>query len=151
MNKIAIAAFVLLITSGVSVACDVAYNPGLTWQRLIDESQVVFIGTVIATEPETEAGWGRAVFEVQSWGKGGSGSRFQAGQGSGRNCVLEFPVGARVIFSGSPITIGGPVLASDMGQDPTVFLDDPPSAEQLAQLDYVNQLAQEYAAKGATK
>lgn len=115
--RVAIAAFVLLITSGVSLACDVAYDPALTWQRLIDESEVVFVGTVIETEPETEAGWGRAVFEVQNWGKGGAGPKFEAGQGSGGNCVLEFPVGARVIFSGSPITVGGPVLASDMGQD----------------------------------
>ncbi|WP_439600902.1 hypothetical protein [Devosia sp.] len=150
-TRIATASFFLLIMSGVSLGCDVAFDPALTWQRMIDQSEVVFVGTVIETEPETQAGWGRVVFDVESWGKGGSGSRFEAGQGSGSNCVLEFPVGARVIFSGSPIIMGGPVLASDMGQDPTVFLNDPPTYEQSVQLNYVNKLAQEHAAKGATK
>jgi len=139
----------MVLSIGSATACDVIKDPRPTWEQMIDDADVVFVGIVTDTAAESDAGWGRARFDVQTWGKGGQGAVIESGQGSGSDCVLEFSLGSRVIYAGH--WVDGILLADDTGWDPTVFLDDPPTPDQQQKLDYVNNLAEKQAAAGATK
>lgn len=62
--------------------------------------------------------------------KGNVGSNFEAMQGSGGDCGIPFEVGDHVIFAGDDIW------------DPTVFLSDPPTPQQQAQLDFLQTITE---------
>ncbi|MET3898796.1 hypothetical protein ABIB57_002748 [Devosia sp. UYZn731] len=146
MKQVAAMAIACFLSSVVaSQACDVAYDPAFTWDRAVDQADVVFVGRVIQASPETSDSWGRAQFEVDSWIKGGSGTRFVAANGSGSNCVMEFGVGSqRLIFVGEWLTLSdGKVVAvaDDVGPPyPVTSLSDPPTPEQQAKLDYLKTI-----------
>jgi len=135
-------------------ACDIVKDPRPSWEQMIDEEEIVFVGTVVAVVPAKPAdGTRRAVFRVEIPAKGDIGTEARAVMDM-NSCNRGFSVGDHVIFAGAQFETNDPqpaYMATDSGWDPTVYLDDPPNAEQLAQLDYVNKLAQEHAAKGATK
>ena len=132
--------------SSVAPACDRSWGTGPkpTWYEMINRADVVFVGRVVATCPETAEGFGRAEFEVENWIKGGSGAHFAAAQGSGGNCVAEFQTGSRVIFVGNWMQLasaGGAIaVAESTGWDGVVYLNAPPTPEEKAQLDYVESL-----------
>ena len=149
MKKIAVLGCAIFLSFvGVAQACDVGWGLGEppTWEEMIRRADVVFVGRVIDTSPETREGWGRATFEVETWIKGGSEPQFEAAQGSGGNCVAEFHVGSHVIFAGhwsTAVTTAAPLaLGHDTGWDAMVYLDDPPTTKQLMQLDYLETIAE---------
>lgn len=139
----------MMLSIGSAAACDVIKDPRPTWEQMIDDADVVFVGIVTDIAPESGASRGTVSFNVQTWAKGGPGAVSVSGQGSGSDCALEFSVGSRVIFAGN--WVDGILQADDTGWDPTVFLDDPPTSDQQAQLDYVNKLAEKQAAEGHNK
>ena len=107
-------------------------------------------GDMAQTEPPD---WDAVSFRVERWIKGhhrapigifGDGF-FEARQGM-NTCFMSFRGGQRVIF-------GGKLLPNDAGQwvvyaedtggtNPTIFLSDPPTPEQQAQLDYLETITE---------
>ena len=145
---------VFVLPAGAAQACDIIKDPRPSWEQMVDEEEVVFVGTVDAVVPADPAdGSRRAVFRVEMPVKGEVGTTARAVMDM-NSCNRSFNVGDHVIFAGAPFETDDPqptYMATDSGWDPTVYLDDPPSAEQQAQLNYLNKLAQEQAAKGANK
>lgn len=132
-------------------ACDITYDPKPTWEQMIDEVDVLFLGEVVAIMPGPTDIGPLAAFRVDRNLKGGVGPRVKAVT-EASSCTHGFEIGDRVIFAGDVYgTEEDTYEARDSGWDPTVVLSDPPTPEQMAQLDYVNKLADEQSTKGATK
>ena len=147
MNQNGTLACVLFLSlTGTVQACDLIKDPRPSWEEMIDQADVVFVGKVVAILPETATGWGdRAVFQVDSRVKGDIGETFEAAQGM-NTCQTEFRIGAWVIFAGTSLTADGGTqvtYAEDTGWDPTVFLSDPPTPKQIAQLEYLKQVTED--------
>ena len=128
-----------------AAACDLVKDPQPEWEHMIDEAEVVFVGEVIALLPRKEGDWGdHAVFDVESPIKGIETRYFVAESGA-NSCMASFQVGQRVIFAAKSTGLDGQLIfsADDTGyrQDPTVYLSDPPTTEQLAQLSYLKRIA----------
>lgn len=140
-----VGAFVL--SAGVTQACDIIKDPLPSWEQMIDEMDVVFVGTAVGILPATKLSEGDTVtFEVEMPVKGGVGRQFEYTQGTS-TCDHTFEVGAHVIFAGrTSETQGGEplIFVEDTGWDPTVHLSDPPTAAQMAQLNYLKQIAEDH-------
>ena len=119
---------------------------------MIDESEVVFVGEVVAMTPNDEFG-ALVAFRVDQHIRGNVGERVEAVTEM-NSCTHPFRLGDHAIFAGDGFAaegVGTLYFATDSGWDPTVILNDPPTADQLIQLNYLNKLAEEQAAEGTTK
>lgn len=137
MNRFLLALTFIVLRVIQAGACDLTRDPTPTWEEFVVTSDIVFVGRVVRISPETPEGFGRALFEVESWIKGGEGDTFLSAQGSGSNCVIEFAVGDHVIFVGDVLANNDGnnlAIAEDAGFGQTVFLSDPPTPEQAEQL-----------------
>jgi hypothetical protein len=122
----------------------IASDPAPTWEELIIEADVVFVGRAVATlPPSIVSDKDRVVFAVEQWIRGGAGEYFEAFEG-GDSCTATFGVGTRVIFGGwSQEGELGQIVTSALDTnilDPTVYLADPPTTEQQRQLDYLKSM-----------
>lgn len=143
---VALVSALMLSSASGGQACDLIKDPRPSWEQMIGEADVVFVGEAIEILPENMAGWGeRVVFQVDIPVKGDIGERFEAVQGM-NTCSAEFGIGARVIFAGRSLsTESGAHLtvADDTGWDPTVFLSNPPTPTQIAQMEYLSQITED--------
>jgi hypothetical protein len=138
--RLAVMCFLGLTLVGTVEACDLI-EPRPTWEDMIDDADIVFIGEVVAIVPAENVDAGdRAVFQVEKAVKGGVEESVEAIMGM-NSCNRSFEMGDRVIFAGDVWGNGPALIARDSGWDPTVVLDEPPTPEQLVQLDYLNKLA----------
>jgi hypothetical protein len=145
LRNFALAAALLL--PATAQACDIVKDPQPTWEQMIDESDVVFVGTAVATRQTTSPDWSdTVVFAVELPVKGVGEAQFEFRQGTS-SCDHFFDVGSHVIFAGRNLGFldGAPhIFVEDTGWDPTVTLTDPPTAAQLAQLNYLKQIAEDH-------
>ena len=141
---VALVGAMLVSSAGVAYACDLTKDPRPTWEEMINEADVVFVGTAVEIQPTASLDRGdRVVFEVELPVKGAVGSRFEHMQGAS-TCDHTFELGAHVIFAGRALSIEDGemhIFVEDTGWDPTVTLADPPTAAQVAQLQYLKQIA----------
>ena len=125
-----------------ALACDITIDPKPSWEEMIDESDIVFVGRVIAVSPaDDDALAGRALFQVEMAVKGEVAGQFDFEMGTS-SCDASFRVGSYVIFAAtSHVSDGGRFIwVRDSGWDPTVFLSDPPTPDQQAKLDYLKTI-----------
>jgi hypothetical protein len=145
MKAVAFAGTFLLSSAGVAQACDFIKDPRPTWDEMIGQADIVFVGEVVEIVPRSMPDDAdRAVFRVDRPVKGDMGATFNVAQGM-NSCMEEFEVGDRAIFAGMSYVADGGVrvtYAESTGWDPTVLLADPPSPEQLAQLGYLNHITE---------
>ena len=141
----ALACALFVLAAGPGLACDIIFDPKPSWEEMIDEADVVFVGRMIAILPEDEIEWReRALFHVEIPVKGEVGAQFEVAQGM-NSCTRSFDVGSRVIFAGTTSVLDDGyrfTSARDTGWDPTVNLSDPPTSEQQAQLDYLKTITE---------
>lgn len=149
MNKIAqgfaLSCGLFGISANVAHACDLIKDPRPTWEAMIGEVDVVFVGKVVAIVPASTPGNSdRAVFAVDHRVKGEIGTSVKVTQGM-NSCMEEFEVGERVLFAGRSVVADGVRItyAESTGWDPTIFLSDPPTPEQAAQLAYLKQITED--------
>lgn len=137
-----IACFLLLSTVEMAQACDILYDPKPSWEEMVEEADIVFVGRVISTSlADEQAPAGRALFEVEMPVKGEVGSQFDFVMGTS-SCDQSFGVGDYVIFAG--VILGddaSSVWARTSGWDPTVFLSEPLTPKQQSQLEYLKVVA----------
>lgn len=116
-----------------------------TWEAMIGEVDVVLLGKVVVIVPASTPGNSdRAVFAVDHRVKGEIGTSVKVTQGM-NSCMEEFEVGERVLFAGRSVVADGVRItyAESTGWDPTIFLSDPPTPEQAAQLAYLKQITED--------
>jgi len=147
MRLLCALAGVAALSVGATEACDLVKDPMPNWEQMIDESDVVFVGTAVATRPATGPDWSDTiVFAVELPVKGVTDAQFEFRQGTS-SCDHFFDVGSRVIFAGSdlgPMDGAPQICVESTGWDPTVTLTDPPTAAQVAQLNYLKQIAEDH-------
>ena len=143
-NAVLAGAF-LTLAAGSAHGCDITYDPKPSWEEMIDASDVVFVGRVIAELPKDEIEWRDLVlFKVEVPIKGELGAQLEVAQGM-NSCTRSFNVGSHVIFAGTTSILNDGyrfIWAGDTGWDPTVSLSDPPTAEQQAQLNYLKTITE---------
>lgn len=126
-----------------ALACAIIFDPKPSWEDMIDEADIVFVGRVIAVSPaEPDYLAGRAIFEVEMPVKGDIAGQFDFEMGTS-SCDVSFRAGSRVIFAGTRRVYDDgsqSIWVRDTGWDPTVFLSDPPTPEQQAKLDYLKTI-----------
>jgi len=153
LSGVALCALLPLVVP--ALGCDITPGPRSSWEERIADAEFVFVGQVQGVSIFPIEEWGQRVgFAVERWIKGhdkapigiGGEGFFEARQGI-NSCLASFRGGQRVIFAGKllPNDAGQFVVyAEDTGRmDPTIFLSDPPTPEQRAQLDYLTTIAED--------